>query len=152
MDEPNLSCLKVLVVDDIASVRTLLRGQLRVFGINNIIEACDGIAGLEVLAREAVDLVITDLAMRPMDGVEFTRRLRTGDEVGNPYVPILMVSSHTEHSLVRGALDAGITQFLAKPLTAKALGARLMAIVEGTGAQVRSNSFSGPDIGLLKSR
>jgi CheY-like chemotaxis protein len=46
MNQPNLPSLKVLVVDDIASVRTLLRGQLRVFGINKIVEACDGITGL----------------------------------------------------------------------------------------------------------
>jgi two-component system chemotaxis response regulator CheY len=145
MDRPNFPRLKVLVVDDIASVRMLLRGQLGCFGINDIVEAQDGFSGLETLTRKTVDIVITDLAMRPMDGVEFTRRLRADSQAKNANVPILMVSSHTDRPLVKGALDAGITQFLAKPLTTKALGARLTAIVEGAGAQVQSGSFTGPD-------
>jgi two-component system chemotaxis response regulator CheY len=145
MDRPHFPGLRVLVVDDIASVRTLLQAQLRFFGVNDIVEARDGLNGLKKLARETIDIVITDLDMRPMDGVEFTRRLRTDCQAENPNVPILMVSSHTDRSLVKAALDAGITQFLAKPLTTKALGARLTAIIEGADGQVQSGSFVGPD-------
>lgn len=141
----NLSNLEVLIVDDIPSVRALLRSQLRAFGIRNILEADDGITGLEVLTREKVDLVITDWAMKPMDGVEFTRRLRANGPSKNQTLPVLMVSNHTEYSLIQGALDAGITQFLAKPLTTKSLGARLTAMFDDRAAEARLDAIAGSD-------
>ena len=140
-----LSNLEVLIVDDIPSVRALLRSQLHAFGIHNIREADDGITGLEVLARENIDLVITDWAMKPMDGVEFTRRLRSAGPSKNHTLPVLMVSNHTEYSLIKGALDAGITQFLAKPLTTKSLGARLAAMFGGRDSEARMHPVDGGD-------
>ena len=144
MLERDLSCLKVLVVDDISSLRTLLRVLLRTIGVSNVLEASDGKAALELLEAQRVDLVITDMVMKPMDGIEFTRRLRVPEGM-NSYVPVLMISGHTEEKLAKNALQAGVTQFLAKPLTTVALGARLKAIVEQPARFAQSVSYCEPD-------
>jgi CheY-like chemotaxis protein len=108
-------------------------------------EAADGQEALSVLAQRHVDVVISDLCMEPMDGVEFTRRLRTPRNGLNPYVPVLMVSGHTEAARVRDAIAAGVTEFLAKPLVPANLEARLLAIVRSPKKRISSKSYCGPD-------
>ena len=141
----DLSCLKVLVVGDIASIRTLLRTLLRTFAIKSVLEARDGSAALDLLASHPVDLIIADLKMKPMDGIEFTRQLRTPANGLNPCLPVLMVSGYTDKVLVKSAIQAGVTQFLAKPLTVNSLGQRLKAITEKPIPIVQTESYCGPD-------
>ena len=82
----------------------------------------DGQEALAVLGQRHIDVIITDLCMEPMDGVEFTRRLRTPRNGLNPYVPMLMVSAHADIAQVKEAVAAGVTEFLAKPIIPADLG------------------------------
>ena len=137
--------LKVLVVEDNPHMRALLRSLLGSLGIRDIQDAADGSAALNLLREKKCDLILTDLAMKPMDGLEFTREVRTAPGSPNPFIPIVMITGHTEKHRVQAARDAGITEFLAKPVTAQSLFAHLAIIIEHPRPFVRCPSYFGPD-------
>ena len=80
-----------------------------------------------------------------MDGLEFVRLLRTATNSPNPFVPVIMLTAHTETKRVMEARDAGITEFLAKPISAQQLGSRIRAVIEHPRPFVRAESYIGPD-------
>lgn len=135
----------VLVVDDNPHMRTILRTLLEDAGLYQIAEAADGTQALAVLNSKPVDLVLTDMAMSPMDGIELTRRVRKDVDSPNPFMPIIMVTGHAEASLVIAARDAGVTEFLAKPLTSQNLMTRITEIMQRPRTFVRCGDYFGPD-------
>jgi two-component system chemotaxis response regulator CheY len=137
--------LRVLIVEDNQHMRVLLRSLLNSIGIREIHEAGNGVAALDVLKEMKCDLVLSDLAMKPMDGLEFTREIRLSKRSINPFMPIIMITGHTEKHRVEAARDAGVTEFLAKPITPHSLYSRLAEIVERPRAFVRCDSYFGPD-------
>src|SRR5262249_32776815 len=137
--------LKVLIVEDNQHMRVLLRSLLNSIGIREIHEAGNGVAALDVLKEMKCDLVLSDLAMKPMDGLEFTREIRLSKRSINPFMPIIMITGHTEKHRVEAARDAGVTEFLAKPITPHSLYSRLAEIVERPRAFVRCEAYFGPD-------
>jgi two-component system chemotaxis response regulator CheY len=145
MPASEISHLSVLLVEDVRATRMIVRTILRAFGIYDVVEAADGQEALTVLGQRHIDVVITDLCMEPIDGVEFTRRLRRPRNGLNPYVPVLMVSAHTEVLRVKEAIAAGVTEFLAKPLVPAVLESRLLAIVRTPKKKVSSTAYCGPD-------
>jgi two-component system chemotaxis response regulator CheY len=145
MSQPNCSDLSILIVDDDCAMRVLIAAQLRTLGIHKIAEASDGATALELFRADPKDLVITDLSMKPMDGIEFTRRLRQPSDGPAFSVPVLMVSSHTEASHIKNALEAGVTAFLVKPITCAGLQNKLTGIIERPDALVQAQPYCGPD-------
>jgi two-component system, chemotaxis family, chemotaxis protein CheY len=145
MPNPSYSHLRALIVEDTESMRKLLRSLLHAVGIKYVIEAVDGEEGYLELCSRTPDLIFTDLSMARADGIAFTRRVRTADDSPNRYVPIVMVTGHTDRQSVETARDAGVTEFLAKPVTASNLVARLAEIVERPRPFVRCESYFGPD-------
>jgi two-component system chemotaxis response regulator CheY len=137
--------LKALIVEDNAHMRSLLRALLNSVGIKEIAEAAHGQAGIDVLRERKPDLVLTDMAMKPMNGIEFTRHIRNHEQSPNPFVPIIMITGHTEKHRVEEARDVGVTEFLAKPITAHSLFSRIAEIVERPRAFVRCDGYFGPD-------
>jgi two-component system chemotaxis response regulator CheY len=85
------------------------------------------------------------MAMKPMDGLEFSRAVRTAENSPNPFLPIIMITGHTEKHQVEAARDAGVTEFLVKPITAQSLFSRIAEIVERPRAFVRCEAYFGPD-------
>jgi two-component system chemotaxis response regulator CheY len=145
MSAPAFENLKVLVVEDNQHMRSLLRSLLNSLGVRDVHEAGNGGAALDVLREKKCDLILTDLAMQPMDGLEFARDVRTSDKSSNPFVPIIMITGHTEKHRVVAARDAGVTEFLAKPITAQSLFTRIAEIVDRPRAFVRCDTYFGPD-------
>jgi len=138
--------LKALIVEDNQHMRVLLRSLLNAAGMHDICEAADGGAGLTVLAARKCDFILCDLAMKPMDGLEFTREVRRSKIGANhPFVPIIMISGYTEKHRVEAARDAGVTEFLAKPITTQSLYSRIAEIMERPRAFIRAPSYFGPD-------
>ena len=137
--------LKVLIVEDNQHMRSLLRTLLNAIGIKEIVDANNGIPALTAMREKKFDLILTDLVMKPMDGLEFTRAVRTAESSPNPFVPIIMLTGHTEKHRVEAARDAGVTEFLAKPITATSLFSRLAEVVERPRAFVRCDGYFGPD-------
>ena len=140
-----LDHLKALIVDDNTHMRALLRALLQSLGLQNLYEAPDGASGFSELCERKPDIVFTDLSMTPIDGIEFTRMVRTSQKSPNPFVPIIMVTGHTERQRVMSARDAGVTEFLAKPITAQNILSRMTEIIERPRAFVRCEDYFGPD-------
>ncbi len=140
-----LEVLRVLVVEDNKHMRSLLRSLLNSIGIREVHEAANGTIALDILRERPCDLVLSDLAMLPMDGIDFTRDVRRSPRSANPFVPVIMITGHTERHKVEAARDAGVTEFIAKPITAQSLFARIAEILERPRAFVRCESYFGPD-------
>lgn len=137
--------LRILLVDDNHYMRVLLAEILRAIGVKDIHEANDGAEALQALRNHAVDIVMTDLSMQPLDGIDFVRLLRNSPDSPNPMVPVVMITGHSTMARVAEARDAGVNEFLAKPLTARGVIERLSQLVENPRPFVRTQDYFGPD-------
>ncbi|MCC6946459.1 MAG: response regulator [Bradyrhizobiaceae bacterium] len=137
--------LRFLIVDDNAHMRRIVRQLLHGFGSREIYEAEDGAAGLEGFSAHNPDIVITDWAMPIFDGIELTKTIRQPGGNANPYIPIIMLSGHSEKRRVMEARDAGVTEFLAKPIAAKALYERILSVVLNPRPFIQTKDYFGPD-------
>lgn len=137
--------LRFLVIDDNAHMRRILRTLLHGFGAREVYEAEDGAAGLEAFTTYLPDIVITDWAMPIFDGLELTSMIRKPGANANPYAPIIMLTGHSERSRVLRARDAGVTEFLCKPISAKALYQRILNVVVNPRPFVQTKDYFGPD-------
>ena len=137
--------LKILLVDDNHHMRVLLGEILRAIGTKHVFEASDGAEALTVLRRESVDIVMTDLSMQPLDGIDFVRLVRNSKDSPNPMIPVIMITGHSTHRRVGEARDVGVNEFLAKPVTARGVIDRITRIVEMPRSFIRSADYFGPD-------
>ncbi|MDP8916865.1 MAG: response regulator [Pseudomonadota bacterium] len=140
-----LDAVRVLVVDDNQHMRSIIGVMLNSFGIKMVREAKDGADALETLRRWPADLAICDFLMEPVDGVAFTRQVRNAADSPNPYLPVVMLTGHSELARVTEARDAGVTEFVVKPLTAKALVDRINMVIFKPRPFIRSKDYFGPD-------
>lgn len=141
----SLAALQILLIDDNPHMLTIASAVLKSAGIRSVIEARDGAAGLEMLREHAIDLAIVDYNMFPLDGVAFTRLVRNSPDSTNPYLPIIMMTGHTGARRVYEARDAGVTEFLAKPITAKAVLDRIQSVIWRPRPFVKTEGYFGPD-------
>jgi len=141
----DLAALNVLVVEDNANMQKLLGVMLRSLGITRIEHAESGKEALAILGTFEADIVITDWEMKPMNGLELTRELRTGKSSPNPYVSIIMVTGKTEMEHVIQARDAGINHLLTKPVSVKSLADRITALIDHPAPFVRTDTYFGPN-------
>src|SRR3981081_1254092 len=118
--------LRFLVADDNVHMRRLVRAMLQGFGAREVHEAADGKAGLDALPKFTPDIVIIDWAMPSFDGLEFARMIRQPDTNASPFTPIIMLTAHSERKRVTAARDAGVTEFMVKPISANALHQRIV--------------------------
>ncbi|MEO5337290.1 MAG: response regulator [Magnetospirillum sp. WYHS-4] len=136
----------MLVVDDNQFMRSITKTVLSAFHCRNIREAENGVQALEVLRGGfSPDIIITNWNMPEMDGITFAHNIRSDPDSVNPYTPIVMVTGHSEQHRVLAALNAGINEFLVKPVTAKGLYSRLAAVILRPRPFVRAKDFFGPD-------
>lgn len=143
--EYDFSLLKVLVVEDSKNMQKLLHTILSALGVQQIQCVVTAKEALEELGRFEADLVICDWNMAPMDGLTFCKELRRSKNSPNPYVPIIMLTGHTETERVLQARDAGINLFLAKPVSVKALSERIVSLIDHPRPFIRTQHFFGPD-------
>lgn len=137
--------LSVLVVEDSEHMMRLLKAMLRAFGIGYIDSATDAKQALQIMRVRVPDILIVDWMMEGMTGIELTKHIRLSDASPNPFMPILMVTAHAEKELVIEARDAGVTEFLVKPIAAAALAQRLSTILDQPRPFVRTAAYFGPD-------
>jgi two-component system chemotaxis response regulator CheY len=137
--------LKILLVDDNHHMRILLTEILRAIGVKDVYEAGDGAEAMQQLRLHPVDIVMTDLAMEPLDGIDFVRLLRNSPDSPNTMCPVIMITGHSTMKRIVEARDAGVNEFLAKPITARAIIERLNRIVEHPRPFVKTEDYFGPD-------
>ena len=134
----------MLIVEDSRNMRVILRQVLRSLGVRELKEASDGADAFTIMRNNPVDIIITDWEMSPLDGLEFVRMVRTAADSPNPFVSIIMLSAHTEVYRVFQARDAGVNEFLAKPVAPRSLYARIVKAIEQDRPFVRSSRYTGP--------
>lgn len=144
MSSTDLSALTILVASDNRNMRGLIRGMLRAFGMNSVLESASGDHALGQMYGNQVDVVILDQLGAPERSLAFIRRLRQGDDSPAPIVPLIMMTGHATREMVTAARDAGVTEFLAKPVAPKALAMRLWSIIAKPRPFVRTGSYFGP--------
>jgi two-component system chemotaxis response regulator CheY len=137
--------LRFVIIDDNAHMRRILRTLLHGFGVREVIEAEDGASGLEAFTNQMPDIIIADWAMPIFDGLELTQMIRQPGGNSNPFVPIIMLTAHSERSRVLAARDAGVTEFLVKPISANALHDRIVNVVCNPRPFIRTATYFGPD-------
>ena len=137
--------LRFLLVDDNPHMRRMLRTLLQGFGSREVYEAEDGAGGLDAFTQFTPDIVIIDWAMPIFDGLEFARLIRQPDTNASPFTPIIMLTGHSEKRRVTVARDAGVTEFLAKPISAKGLYQRILNVVANPRPFIKTKTYFGPD-------
>jgi len=125
-----LKDIRVLVVDDHENMRRILGTLLRGFGFHDIRECEDGAKALIAVPQYRPDIIVTDFHMPHLDGIEFARAVRALQDQGLAHAPILMVSGHAYMKQVTAARDAGVNEFLAKPVTGQKLADRVTRIIQ----------------------
>lgn len=141
----DFSRLRFLVVDDNAHMRRIVRTILHGLGTREVHEADDGAMGLDAFTQHLPDILITDWEMPIFDGLELSQMIRQPGANPNPYVPIIMLTAHSQKKRVIAARDAGMTEFLTKPISTNALYQRVFSIVANPRPFVRTKSYFGPD-------
>lgn len=136
--------LSVLIVDDNAFMRKIVRGILSTIGIKKIVEAGDGIRGLELIRVTSPDLVILDWEMPLLDGPGLVRIIRSPGVFSVPDIPIIMLTAHGDRWRVLEAARIGVNEFVCKPVSAKVLRDRLISILLKPRAIVQIGGYYGP--------
>jgi CheY-like chemotaxis protein len=141
----NFDDLKALVVEDSPHMRDLLKLLLHAMRIRTVLLASDGTEAFEMLRISRPDFILTDLEMQPIDGIQFVKMVRRSQDSPAPYIPIVMLTGYAELRRVEQARDAGVNEFLAKPISAHALNARITEIIERPRPFVKCPSYFGPE-------
>lgn len=141
----DLSRISFLVADDNDFSRKLVRTILKALRVRELKEAQDGAEALEILRREPVDMVLCDYDMKPMSGLEFIRQVRADRDSPTTYVPIIMLTAYSNQKDVLATRDSGVSDYLIKPYSVRALADRILHVIDYPRPFVHSPSYRGPD-------
>jgi two-component system, chemotaxis family, chemotaxis protein CheY len=119
--------MKILVVDDYATMVRIIRNLLTQLGFKDIDEASDGAAAFEKMKGEKYGLVISDWNMEPMTGYELLQRVRGDDKM--KATPFIMVTAESKTENVIAAKKAGVNNYIVKPFNAQTLKAKMTAVL-----------------------
>ena len=120
--------MKILIVDDEHVTRVLLKKFLNRCGYNDIIEADDGTVAMDLLKKEDVGLIFSDLAMPDMNGLEFLRTVRAIPKYAT--VPFLMVTAHTDKESIIQAVKSGVNGYIVKPFNQEKLQEKINEVLQ----------------------
>jgi len=115
--------MRVLVVDDMPLMRHVLINMLRQLDYKDIVEATDGLQALTILQNQLIDLVITDLHMPKMDGLNLLDAIRNDTE--HAQLPVLMVTCEDNSETVKKIINSKVSGFIIKPFCMNVLSAQL---------------------------
>ncbi len=114
---------KIMTVDDSASVRQMVSFTLREDGYE-VIEACDGVDALSKMENTTLNMIVTDLNMPNMDGIELIKKVRAGS--ANKFVPIILLTTESQESKKQEGKSAGATGWIVKPFKPE----QLLAVIK----------------------
>jgi two-component system chemotaxis response regulator CheY len=124
-----MSEIRTLIVDDSSVMRKIVERALRQAGLDSLLvhEAGSGTEGLELLKAKQVDLILSDINMPSMDGLEFLRQLRAQNLA--PGVPVVMITTESSEEHVKQAILAGAQGYIRKPFTAEQVKERVLPLI-----------------------
>jgi two-component system, chemotaxis family, chemotaxis protein CheY len=125
-----MQTLKTLIVDDSSVMRKIVARALQQCGVNSaeIIEAGNGAEALDVVRRERLDLVLSDINMPVMDGLEFVRQLQSVDNARG--VPVVMITTEGSESHVMEAISCGARGYIRKPFTPEQMKQHVLPLLQ----------------------
>ena len=118
--------MKVLVVDDFATMRKIVRNILKQIGFEDITEAEDGSVALRLIKSEPVGLVVSDWNMPNMSGLDLLKEIRKNPQTAS--LPVLMVTAEGLKENVMEAVKAGVNNYVVKPFNAEVLQEKIETI------------------------
>ena len=121
--------IQALIVDDSSVMRKIVERSLRQAGLESlvVIEASSGVEGIEALKARRVDLILSDINMPAMDGLEFVRQIRSQQLAAG--VPVVMITTESSEEHVRQAIEAGAMGYIRKPFTADQVKHKVLSLV-----------------------
>ncbi len=124
--------IRALIVDDSSVMRKIVERSLRQAGLTELVvrEAGTGIEGLAILKSQQVDLILSDINMPSMDGLEFVRQVHMQNLA--PGVPVIMITTESSEEHVKQAIQAGARGYIRKPFTAEQVKERVLPLVPAT--------------------
>ena len=124
-----MSEIRALIVDDSSVMRKIVERSLRQAGLDPLVvhEAGSGIEGLDLLRVKQVDLILSDINMPSMDGLEFLRQIRAQNLA--PGVPVVMITTESSEEHVKQAILAGAQGYIRKPFTAEQVKERVLPLI-----------------------
>lgn len=135
MQDEKLRQARILLVDDNEHTLEMIKRILRGLGIRRVTTAPGALEALKELRSNPVDLMITDLAMDPVDGLMLANLIRTADDSPNRDLPIIMLTGYPEAENVAAARKAGVDAFLSKPVSAQTLRQHIASVLTSRAAQ-----------------
>jgi DNA-binding response OmpR family regulator len=135
----------LMVADGDRDMRKIIRSTLYLVGMNKVFEASDGWQVLGMLNNIAVDVIIMDLLVGEIIGLNLIRIIRTSNNRHHRTVPIIVLSGLHDERRVIAARDAGATEFLVKPISPRLLLERLLDVMKHARPLTISDNFIGPD-------
>jgi len=140
----DISQVRFLIIEDNPALATLFRSLLSGLAVRHIASAANGETGKKLVVSLKPDIIITDYKMSPISGIEFAKWLRTSPESPDPDVAVIMTSAYSEIERVIMSRDAGVNEFLVKPVTVHTLYQRIRTIIESDRPFIRAAEYAGP--------
>ena len=122
--------MRALVVDDSPFMCQLVTALMKTLGFGNVAHCTDGGDALLTLRSFPADIIVTDWAMKPMDGLQFLKAFTGLYSPGEPYPPVIMLTANTEREHVIAAREAGVSDLIAKPVSPTLVYNRVMRVLE----------------------
>jgi two-component system chemotaxis response regulator CheY len=120
--------MRILIVDDSATMRRIIRNNLKAMGYEAVVEAENGHLALAKIASDGVDFVIVDWAMPVMDGLELVRAIRSNPRHGK--LPVLMITAVDQEAEIVQAIQANINGYIVKPFEPDTLKKKVEQILD----------------------
>lgn len=119
--------MEILIVDDYATMRRIMKNLLIQLGFKNVSEAADGGDALGKLRVKAAGLVISDWNMEPMTGLQLLKEVRSDAKLKD--LPFIMVTAESKTDNVIAAKQAGVSNYIVKPFNAETLKAKMQSVI-----------------------
>ncbi|HWE71990.1 MAG TPA: response regulator [Stellaceae bacterium] len=133
-----------MLIDNSPMIREMVQSVLESVGVRHFMTASDGRSALDMMPAFGPHLAFCDWEMEPMDGLDFVREVRKLPEWDNPFLPIIMLTSHAEERWVLEARNAGVHEYLMKPAQPSMILARVASIIDNPRPFLRTDSYFGP--------
>ncbi len=144
MKSYDITNVNFLILEKHLLVRKLMYGIFRAFGVATVQSTPYPDVAWDMFKSVPTDIILADWT-HDLDGMEFLTRVRQDPNTPDPYVPVIVVTANTELENICEARDKGMTEFLAKPVSAHLIYSRIVKVIENNRSFIRISDFFGPD-------
>lgn len=143
--KPELLRARLLLIEDHGPTATMLQTMLAALGFTKVTHAINTAQAIETLTSGAFDLILCDYQLGIVNGLMLVRMIRRQDGLGNPNMPIVMITAHADPERVADAVAAGVDDFLVKPVQPEVMARCLANLLERPRSFTKSKDYAGPD-------